>query len=88
MSRHDDDLDFLKRDDKAMGGGLGAVVMMAGGAILFIVALFGMFYETEQALSSHNLRTFQVDFILVLLVGMPIFIGGVWLFNRGRRALR
>ena len=86
MARDDDDMDFLTGRDP--GGGLGATLQVAGGAILFMSALAGMFYETEMALGSHNLRTFQLDFVLILLVGMPLFIIGVWLFNRGRRGLR
>jgi hypothetical protein len=86
MTRHDnDDLDFITGDGAGPGGRVTAVVQMLVGALIFITALLGMFYETEMALSSHSLRTFQSDFALVLVVGLPFFIGGVWLFNRGRR---
>lgn len=87
MGHDDDDLDFL-RGNEGLGGGLGAVLQIVVGAVLFSASLIGMFYETEMALGSHDLHTFQIDFLIILLVGLPVLIIGVWLFNRGRRGLR
>ena len=86
MARDDDDLDFLGGDDgPGMGDRLIGLLFMVLGALLFLASFAVMFYETDKGLESHNMNTFLTTFGLVMIIGLPIFIGGGWLFKRGMR---
>ncbi len=89
MAKFDkDDFDYISGDGPGPAGPITGLLQMVGGALIFIVSLAVMFYEIEKGLSSHNLRTFQTSFALVMLFGLPVFAIGVWLFNRGKRTWR
>ena len=85
MARHDDDLDFLggggpSGGDRVIGG-----LFILVGTLVFAAAFGVMFYETAKGLDSHNMHTFLTTFGLVMIIGLPVFIGGIWLFKRGMR---
>ena len=86
MARHDDDLDFLGGDGPGGGERIAGALQMLLGILIFTAAMAGMLYETDQGLASHNMRTFLTNFGVVLFIGLPIFVGGIWLFKRGMRA--
>ena len=85
MARDDDDLDFLGGDGPSAGERLIGALFILIGMMLFLSSFAVMFYETDKGLESHNMHTFLTTFGLVLIVGVPIFVGGVWLFKRGMR---
>jgi hypothetical protein len=86
MAKFDnDDLDFLGGDGPGSGGRLIGLLFMLLGTVIFSAAMVAMLYETEQGLASHDMHNFFTRFGLALIIGLPIFIGGIWLFNRGRR---
>ena len=85
MARDDDDLDFLGGDGPNVGERLIGALFILIGMMLFLSSFAVMFYETDKGLESHNMHTFLTTFGLVLIVGVPIFVGGVWLFKRGMR---
>ncbi len=84
MARRDDD-DLFGGGGPGPVGSISGLLQMVGGVLVFTISLAVMFYETEKGLSSHNLREFQVSFALVMLLGLPVFAFGIWLFSRGRR---
>ena len=85
MARNDD-LDLFGSGEGPSGGDrvIGALFMLIG-TLIFLAAFAIMFYETDQGLESHNMHTFLTTFGLVLVIGLPVFIGGIWLFKRGMR---
>lgn len=84
MTKYDDDDPFAIDGAPGPGGRVtGALLMLLGGAI-FLTALGVMFYETEMGFG-HGLRAFQKTFALVLLFGLPVFIGGIWVYKWGKR---
>jgi hypothetical protein len=85
MARHDD-YDLL--DGEGTGGGdrlIGALFILVG-TVIFLGAFAVMFYATDKGLESRNMHTFLTTFGLALLIGLPVFAGGIWLFKRGMRA--
>ena len=85
MARHDDDLDFLGGDGPGAGGRVVGALLMLVGTLVFSGSFLVMFNKTAEGLASHNMHTFLTTFGLVLLIGLPVFSGGIWLFKRGRR---
>jgi len=86
MARDDDDLDFLGGGGGPSGGErVIAALQMLFGVVIFSAAFVVMFYETDKGLESHNMHTFLTTFGVVLVIGLPIFVGGIWLFKRGMR---
>lgn len=85
MARDDDDFDFLN-DGPGAGGRIAGALQILLGTVIFTGAFAAMFYETVKGLASHNMHTFLTTFGLVLIIGLPIFIGGIWLFKRGMRS--
>lgn len=86
MARHDDDLDFLGGEGPSPGERIAGAVQIVLGMAIFTASFVAMFYETDKGLASHNMHTFLTTFGLVLFIGLPIFVGGIWLYKRGMRA--
>ena len=84
MSRRDDD-ELFGGGGPGPAGPMVGLLQMVGGAVIFVVSVAVMFYETDKGLSSHGLREFQIAFALVMLFGLPVFALGIWLFKRGKR---
>ena len=81
----DDDLDFLGGRGPDTGDRVMGALFMLLGALLFMSSFGVMSYETNKGLESHNMHVFLTTFAVVMIVGMPFFVGGIMLFKRGMR---